>query len=45
MWTITCLLALAGFVSAIIAVMGKCPVTIPVLFATIVQLLGCLPLR
>ena len=45
MLTIVCLLALAGFVSAILAMMGRCPVTVPVLIATIVQLLNCVPLR
>lgn len=45
MLTITCVLAIAGFISAILALMGRCPLTVPVLIATIVQVLGCLPLR
>jgi hypothetical protein len=45
MLSIVCILAIAGFVSTIIAVMGKCPLWVPVLFISIVQVLQCLPLR
>lgn len=45
MLTITCVLAIAGLISAIVAMMGRCPVTVPVLIISIVQVLACLPLR
>lgn len=45
MLTVTCLLALAGFISVIISIMGKIPLWVGVLFISIVQLLNCLPLR
>ena len=45
MLTVLCILAVAGFISAIVALMGRCPLTVPVLIATIVQVLSCLPLR
>lgn len=45
MLTVTCMLALAGFVSVILSIMGRCPLWVPVLFISIVQLLNCLPLR
>jgi hypothetical protein len=45
MLTISCILALAAFIAVIISIMGKCPLWVPVLFVSIVQLLNCLPLR
>jgi hypothetical protein len=45
MWTIECLLAVSVLISAIVALMGKCPVTVPVLLAGILAVLGCLPVR
>ena len=43
--TITCILWLAAFVGTIISAMGRCPLWVPLLLATIAGLLGCLPLR
>lgn len=45
MLTITCILALSALVAAILALMGKCPLTVPVLLTTIVELIHCIPLQ
>lgn len=45
MITIACLLALAAFLSAIVSLMGKCPLPVPVLLLSLAELLHCLPLR
>lgn len=45
MLTITCVLAIAGLISAIVSLAGKCPVIVPVLLISLAQVLSCLPLR
>ena len=45
MMTISCILAAAAFIGAILALMGRCPLTVPVLLLAIVEVLACLPLR
>lgn len=46
MMSVVCILSLCALISAIVALMGRCPVTVPVLLVAIVQILqGCLPLR
>lgn len=44
MLTMTCVLVLLAFLGAILSLMGKCPLGVPVLLVTIVELLHCLPL-
>jgi hypothetical protein len=43
--TIACLLWFAAFIGTLISAMGKIPLWVPMLIATIAGLLGCLPLR
>ena len=43
--SIACLLWLSAFIGTIISALGKCPLWVPVLLATIAGLLNCLPLR
>ena len=45
MLTLTCLLAVASFVGAILSLMGKVPVTVPVFLLACLALLSCLPVR
>ena len=45
MLTISCLLALSAFIATIVSLMGKCPLSVPVLLVALVQVLQCLPLR
>jgi len=45
MLTIACLLALGALVSAIVSMMGQCPLSVPVLLLAVVELLHCIPLR
>lgn len=45
MITLVCLLALCAFGGAVLALMGRCPVTVPVLLLSIAELLRCVPLR
>jgi hypothetical protein len=45
MMTISCVLAIVAFGTAIASLMGKCPLTVPVLMLAIVEVLRCLPLR
>lgn len=43
--TIMCVLGLAALISAIVSLMGKCPLTVPVLLLALCEVLRCLPLR
>lgn len=43
--SIVCILWASAFVGTIISALGKVPLWVPVLLATIAGLLGCLPLR
>lgn len=45
MLTIICFLAIAAFISVILALIGKCPLSIPVLLLTICELIHCIPMR
>lgn len=45
MFTLVCLLALAAFISAIVSLMGRCPLSVPVLLLSVAELLRCLPVR
>jgi hypothetical protein len=44
MTTVICALAVASFISAVMSMAGKCPITVPVLLLSILELLRCLPL-
>lgn len=45
MMTVSCLLAVAALIGAILALMNKCPITVPVLLIAIVELVHCIPLQ
>lgn len=45
MLTIVYLLALGAFLSAILSLMNKCPLAVPVLLLSIAELLQCVPLK
>jgi hypothetical protein len=45
MLTLLCLLAIFTFVTAILALMGRCAITVPVLLLSIAELMRCIPLR
>ncbi len=45
MISVLCVLAVATFLGAILSLMGKCPLTVPVLLLAICEVLRCLPLR
>lgn len=45
MISLVCVLAIIAFGTAIASLMGKCPLSVPVLMLAIVALLQCLPLR
>jgi hypothetical protein len=45
MLSLMCLLALGAFVAAILTLMGKCPITVPVFLLSVAELLRCLPIR
>lgn len=43
--SIQCILFLAALIATVVAMAGKCPLSLPVLLISIGLLLGCLPLR
>lgn len=45
MMSIVCILYVAALISTIVSMMGRCPLTVPVLLMSIGLLLACLPLR
>ncbi len=44
MLTVLLILAIAALISAILSLMGKCPLTVPVLLLSIIAILQQLPL-
>lgn len=44
MTTVICVLAVSAFISAVLSLAGKCPLSVPVLLLSILELLRCLPL-
>lgn len=45
MFSIVCILYLSALIATILSMVGKCPLSVPVLLISIGALLGCLPLR
>lgn len=45
MFSLLCLLALCAFGAAVLSLMGRCPLSVPVLLLSIVEVLRCIPLR
>lgn len=45
MFSVMCLLAVAALISAILSLMGKCPLVAPVLLLALIEVLQCLPLK
>lgn len=41
MLTVACLLALSAFIAAVVSLAGKCPLSVPVLLLTVLELLRC----
>lgn len=42
--TILCVIGVAALICSILSLMGKCPVSVPVLLLSICEVLRCLPM-